>query len=333
MVLIADETLLDEKLLYLLMGKTFRSDVYAQFPCGKIKKVSPNNGGIYYQANISPDGSKIVFFGNDLGPPRVWCHDLEEDKTFPLTPVGVSGRHPVFSSDGKLIAFSSDIAFHQERERIEYMHGSGTPPRHLNVNLFTMDINERQPQQVTFGKFQDQRPAFSPDGKLLAFVSNRSGRERIWIVPTDGSAEPQPLQDSGYGYRPWFSVDGKTIYFFSDINKRHQICALDINRKTITPLKNDDLGNSHGPFVDASRNVLLMHSNRSGKWKLFELPLNGGPPRSIQPPQVEEALHATRSLNGVLVYDVPRISELRRTASKGLQWTRFIKNSVYVSKL
>ncbi len=326
-----DDTLLDEQLLYLLMGKTFLSDVYVQYPDGGIKKISPTEGGIYYQANISPDGSKVVFFGSDLGPPRIWCYDLKQDTVVALTPEGVSGRHPVFSADGQWIEFSSDLHIAQERERIEFMHGHGRPPKDMILNIFTMDTYGQQRRQITFGQFQDQRPAFSPDGDLVAFVSNRSGQEQIWIVAADGSTEPQPLQLSGYGYRPWFSADGKTVYFFSVINKRHQICALDVDSRGIYPLANDDSGNSHGPFFDDHRNVLLMHSNRLGKWALFELPLDGGLPCSIQPTQFEESLHVTRSSTGVIAFDVPQISSVRKIASLALQWTRSVEQTLTAS--
>ena len=102
---------------------------------------------------------------------------------------------------------------------------------------------------------------------------------------------------------------------------------LDLDSKKMMPLKNDDKGFSHGPFVDYNQKVLLMHSTRSGKWQLFELPLNGGPPRSIQPSQFEEALHATRSINGIIVFDVPKISSVRKFATQGLQLTKAIKHA------
>jgi hypothetical protein len=70
-----------------------------------------------------------------------------------------------------------------------------------------------------------------------------------------------------------------------------------------------------------------MHSNRSGKWQLFELPLSGGSPKSIQPSQFEEALHATRSINGIIAFDVPKISSVRKLATQGLQLTKTIKHA------
>ena len=74
------------------------------------------------------------------------------------------------------------------------------------------------------------------------------------------------------------------------------------------PLANDDKGLSRGPFTDPSGEVLLMHSNRTGIWKCWELPLDGkSPPRTIQPPGFVKATHPTRAKNGVMTFDVWRV--------------------------
>ncbi len=45
-------------------------------PEGRIERVSPSVKGTYYQPHIHPDGTQVVFFGNEAGPPRVWKADL-----------------------------------------------------------------------------------------------------------------------------------------------------------------------------------------------------------------------------------------------------------------
>ena len=75
---------------------------------------------------------------------------------------------PAFSPDGRQIAFGM-------RED-------------LTSHLFTLSRQGGAPQQLTFGSTIDSKPVWSPDGKRLAFISNRTGAaERgIWVVPYAG---------------------------------------------------------------------------------------------------------------------------------------------------
>jgi TolB protein len=287
----------------------FYADVFAWFTDGQIKKISLGDG-IYYQACIHPEGTHVSFSGNSSGAPRIWKGDLDTGKILPLSPQDSGARHGVFSWDGKKIVFSSDMASGQPPERMEEMSPAGTPPQGQTLNIFVMDSDGNNIRQITRGSFQDQRPCISPDGKHIAFVSNRAGPyPGLWVIPTEGEKEPEPLITERWAYRPWYSVDGTSIYFFSVINERRQICQIPADGGNFKPLANDDKGNSHGPFADPSGEYLLMHSTRGGSWGLWELPLDGSPPRSIQPSGFEHATHPTRAKNGIIAFDVVRFAK------------------------
>jgi len=283
----------------------FYADVFAWFPDGQVKKVSSGNG-IYYQPCIHPEGTHVVYSGNSSGTLRVWKADLKTCDVVPLSPAGSGARHPAFSWDGKKIAFSSDKASGQSAERIEDMSTKGVPPKNQIVNIFIMDSDGNNLKQVTKGSYQDQRPTFNPDGKNIAFVSNRSGELRLWVVPADGGAEPIPLQEEGWGYRPWYSADGKWIFFFTDIDWRRRICKIPAEGGELIPLPNDDAGRNHGPFADPGGKSLLMHSKRDHYWEIWELPLDGGPAHRLMPAGFLSAAHPTRSKNGIITFDVIR---------------------------
>ena len=290
----------------------FCADVFVWFSNGQVKKVSSGDG-IYYQACIHPEGTHVVYSGNSSGPPRVWKANLKTGKVVPLTPADSGARHPVFTWDGKRIAFSSDRASGQAPALVEDMDPGGGPPKNLTVNIFTMDSNGMNVKQLTAGPYQDVRPTFSPDGKHIAFSSNRSGQRRIWVVSSDGNTEPNPLQEKGWGGRPWYSVDGKWIFFFTDIEGRHQICKISAEGGEVVPLPNDDQGQSHEPFSDPMNERLLIHSTRGGfrlLWRIWELPLDGSPPRRLMPPGFSLAAHPTRSKNGTITFDVVRFTPL-----------------------
>ncbi|MCB1320834.1 MAG: PD40 domain-containing protein, partial [Leptospiraceae bacterium] len=302
----------------------FTSNVYVCFPDGRVKNLTPMSG-IFYQSCINLDGTHVVFSGNSAGVLKVWRTDVETGETIALTNDGYAARHPVFSSAGDEIAYSADQFSGQEPEKIEQLTKSGLPPEEHIDHIFVMDTNGRNKRQITHGLYQDQRPCFSPDGKTIAFISNRGASFfGLWSVPSDGSDEPKLIAEirgaDSYTapisapaktnelrniiYRPWYSVDGKTIYVFSDIAGRHQICSILATGGVITPLANDDAGRSHGPYADPNGKTLLMHSTRDGDYTIWELPLGGGSPRRLQPPGIDGATHATRSRSGIIAFDV-----------------------------
>ena len=59
-------------------------------------------------------------------------------------------------------------------------------------DLYTIPINGGEAKAITTGLAFDSQPSYSPDGKLIAFVSDRDGAENLWVARSDGS-EPRPL--------------------------------------------------------------------------------------------------------------------------------------------
>lgn len=292
----------------------FYTDVYAWYPDGKIKKISLGDG-IYFQPCIHPEGTHVVYYGNSSGPLRVWVADLKTGQTIALTSAEASARHPAFDWEGERIVFSSDHVFDQKHESVEEMTPSGDPPADSHFNIFVMDVDGRKVRQITKGPFQDERPCFSPDGKEITFVSNRLGKKNgLWRISVDGKKGPWPLLRKGWGYRPWYSADGQWVFFYSGINKRHRICKVSAKGGEVIPLANDNLEVSHGPFADPSGNVLLIHGIKGGEFHgIWEIPLNGDPPRQLKPPGFDNVHHghATRALDGTITFDALRFEKER----------------------
>lgn len=297
----------------------FTASVHVWFPDGRIRNLTPRPG-IFYQPCINPDGTHVVFSGNSAGVLKVWRADVKTGEVAALTCDAHAARHPAYSAAGDRIAYSTDHSSGQPPERVEQLQKNGLPPADHIDHLFVMDPDGANKRQVTYGPYQDQRPCFSPDGKTIAFISNRGASFfGLWTVPSDGSAEPALVAEilgngsdaparanelRNFIYRPCYSVDGRTIFAFSDIAGRHQICSIPAAGGEITPLANDDMGTSHGPYADPDGKTILMHSTRNGSYAVWELPLDGGPPRRLQPPGLDGATHATRSRNGIVAFDV-----------------------------
>lgn len=291
-------------------AKVFGADIYACFPDGKVKQITPGDG-IYVHPCVHPQGNEVVFYGAISGASRVRKANLATGEIITLTGEDSTADNAGFSWDGEKIVFCSDRASGNKSAEVEDVV-KFPPSADGIINIFTMDADGGNVRQVTSGSFQDQRPCISPDGKSIAFVSNRGGEVRqfrLWLVAADGSEEPRMLQKEGLAYRPWFSKDGRSIYFFTDMGGRQQVCKISVETGEIVPFANDDKGDSRGPFTDPLEDVLLVHSNRGGLFNIWKIPLDGVSPMSLmQPPGFEKATHPTRAKNGVVTFDVWRVA-------------------------
>jgi dipeptidyl aminopeptidase/acylaminoacyl peptidase len=82
--------------------------------------------------------------------------------------------------------------------------------------LYLLSVNGGKPRAITDGESEDDNPVFSPDGRWLAFVSNRARREErhVWIVSSNGGAARRLTNaPAGVESNPQWSPDGRFVYF------------------------------------------------------------------------------------------------------------------------
>ena len=83
-------------------------------------------------------------------------------------------------------------------------------------DIFTAPIEKGPTRNLTHSSgAHDKWPSWSPDGSQIAFISDLSGEEEIYVVPQDGSKPPTQLTTGGQAmrYQPDWSADGKRIAF------------------------------------------------------------------------------------------------------------------------
>ncbi|KAA0547620.1 S9 family peptidase [Bacillus sp. BGMRC 2118] len=109
-----------------------------------------------------------------------------------------SVNQPQFSPDGKQYLF---VQTEMDESNQEYMS-----------HVFVSDLHGERARQYTYGKVRDQQARWSPDGGLIAFLSNRSGKTQLYILdPTGG--EPRQLTDIKNGISQYmWSFDSKYIF-------------------------------------------------------------------------------------------------------------------------
>jgi tricorn protease len=199
---------------------------------GKAEKITSFKSGDVRFPSISADGKTIVF-EHDFG---VWKLDTGSKKA---TPIKLDIDAETEENDSEMRAFASeaddyDLAPNARRIALS-IHGE----------IFTVPVEEGDIKQITDSPARDRLVNYSPDGKSLAYISDASGREELYVTATDGSGQPQKLTDIDalkFGYN--WSPDSKDIAFVSSDNKLRKI---NVSSKQITEIDASRYGNLSTP--------------------------------------------------------------------------------------
>ncbi len=197
----------------------------------------------------SPDSQEIAFLSNRSNnekPAQLHIIPVDGGEARPLTNLKGTIGDFAWSPDGKQFAlmFRKKDKDALEREDDEDKKKLGIVSRHITSTRYKYDgagylpqekwhiwtVNARtgKAKQLTDGRYNDQALAWSPDGKQIAFISNRSAapdltpeRDDIYLVPAKGG-EPTKLQTEGAAkYALSFSPDGRFLAYIGDVEEGH----------------------------------------------------------------------------------------------------------------
>ena len=112
---------------------------------------------------------------------------------------------PSWSPDGKRIAFMSDRDGHFDM-----------PGRLPNYEIYVMDADGGNQQNLTNDPNSDVSPSWSPDGKRIVFASDREGNHEIYVMDADGNNQQRLTDNDFYDSAPSWSSDGERIAFVSE---------------------------------------------------------------------------------------------------------------------
>jgi len=194
----------------------------------------------------SPDGRYLAFLSAREGKNKkvqVWLLDRQGGEAVRLTDYQADVEEVAWSPDGKRLALVVDDVDPDDPDnqpegaekahpkpivldRRQFKRDEEGYLREFRKHLHVVEVATRQSRQITSGPYDDGEPAWSPDGRSIAFTSNRTAdpdanqNTDIFVVPADSAAgdgvKPRAVTTSpGADSAPAWSPDGKWIAYLA----------------------------------------------------------------------------------------------------------------------
>jgi Tol biopolymer transport system component/serine/threonine protein kinase len=262
----------DGKYLAFSRGLSYVRDLYVMplasdlRPAAEPVKVTDENyagiSGIAWAAN----GREVVYGAGSTFALNLWR-------------VSTSGKaRPDLLSYATREAFLPTVA--HKTSRLAYAW------RIWNVNIWRLDIGTGERTPLIRSTYDSRLPQYSPDGRKIAFQSNRSGNLEVWVCDADGSNCLQltnigkPLQTGS----PRWSPDGRWIAFDTRLTGKCEVYVIAADGGTQRQLPNTDGFGNGVPSWSPDGRWIYFVSGRSGRQEIWRMPATGG-----------EAVQITRS--------------------------------------
>ncbi|HEY2851892.1 MAG TPA: protein kinase [Gemmatimonadaceae bacterium] len=145
-----------------------------------------------------------------------------------------------------------------------------------NQEIYTMNPDGTDQRRLTHDKGADEGPTFSPDGKRIAFVSQRAGGYELFVMNADGSDQRQLTHFTELGrgaLAPAWSPDGKRIAFSTRVPPI-AIYVINVDGTDATKVS-DDGGGASNPAWSPDGRMIAFNSRRTGKPQIYVMDADG----------------------------------------------------------
>lgn len=157
----------------------------------------------------------------------------------------------------------------------------------LQGTLFRLSASGGTATPITDDLYDARQPSWSPDGKSIAFMSDRDGYWHIWSVKPDGSDAKMLTEGPFYDQEPDWSPDGEHIAFSSDRAGNLAVWDLNVQTNVIRQITKDTSNSTRPSWSPDSREIAFV-SDRTSSQGIYAVDLDGN----------ERLIQATRGTVG-----------------------------------
>lgn len=219
----------------------------------------------------TPDGAHLVYASNRSGRFGLWMSAVPTEPLLFQTYLGrraplpeprwietglTDARQPSLGRTGSRVVFGQDQS---------------------DTNLWVAPLDAPgPPRRLIASTRADEQAHRSPDGRRLAFVSERTGHPEIWVAGADGRhAAPLTRFEGAVLEAPRWSPDGRSLAFSARPDGHSDVYVLDVETRHLRRLTTASTDEGL-PRWSRGGQRLYVASNRGGTWNVWALPASGG---------------------------------------------------------
>lgn len=213
----------------------------------------------------TPGDRALVFSSNRGGADELWQVSANGGAPQRIAAKGYEVAYPSLSSDGSMLAYTSTAQ---------------------NWNIWRVPASSpgapaAAPQILIASSGRNNSPRYSPDGKNIAFISDRSGAWELWVADSEGHGLRQLTSFEGpmVGTPNW-SPDSRYLVFDARPKGRSVIFTVALNGGSPQPVIDDGFENKK-PSWSRDRQSIYYTSNRNGPSQLWRSGLHGEHPTRL----------------------------------------------------
>jgi TolB protein len=253
--------------------------------------------------------TEISFVSTRSGHPEIWVMGADGEHQRAATHNGTINAFPDWSPDGNAIVYMSYL-FRRSPHLFRLVRGGtaragrllqGLDPavslyrgvydpsgQRLAVvlskgsaaDIYVVDVDGRNPRQLTRDPSIDVSPTWSPDGRQIAFVSDRAGSPNVYVMDADGGNPRRLTYGGSYNTAPAWSPDGRWIAYEKRVGGQFDIWLIDPEGHTDVPLVAHPRSDENPSWAPDARKIAF-HSTRRGSPDIYVVDIDGENLRQI----------------------------------------------------